>query len=80
MKTKSKTDWKRLDALRDEEIDFSDIPPLGPAELSRMTLRLPLPTVAVHLREGNDGPRLTPTARAPKSVASPAPRASVTTW
>ena len=29
-KRRSRTDWKRVDALRDEEIDFSDIPKLGP--------------------------------------------------
>jgi uncharacterized protein (DUF4415 family) len=26
----SKTDWKRIDAMRDEDIDFSDAPELGP--------------------------------------------------
>jgi len=30
MKSQSRTDWKRIDALGDEEIDFSDIPKLGP--------------------------------------------------
>jgi uncharacterized protein (DUF4415 family) len=30
MKRQSRTDWKRIDALRDEDIDFSDIPKLGP--------------------------------------------------
>jgi uncharacterized protein (DUF4415 family) len=30
MKGGSKTDWKRIDSMRDEEIDFSDIPKLGP--------------------------------------------------
>jgi uncharacterized protein (DUF4415 family) len=29
-KTRSKTDWKRVDALRDEDIDFSEIPEQGP--------------------------------------------------
>jgi uncharacterized protein (DUF4415 family) len=29
-KRRSKTDWKRIDALRDEDIDFSEIPELGP--------------------------------------------------
>jgi uncharacterized protein (DUF4415 family) len=29
-KTRSKTDWKRIDSLRDEDIDYSDIPRLGP--------------------------------------------------
>src|ERR1700722_13868073 len=30
-KKRSRTDWKRIDAMRDEEIDFSDSPELGPA-------------------------------------------------
>jgi uncharacterized DUF497 family protein/uncharacterized protein (DUF4415 family) len=29
-KLRSRTDWKRIDAMRDEDIDFSDIPELGP--------------------------------------------------
>jgi uncharacterized protein (DUF4415 family) len=29
-KRRSKTDWKRVDALRDEDIDFSDAAELGP--------------------------------------------------
>jgi uncharacterized protein (DUF4415 family) len=28
-KRRSRTDWKRVDSLRDEDIDFSDIPELG---------------------------------------------------
>lgn len=30
MKKKSLTDWKRIDAMKDEDIDFSDIPELTP--------------------------------------------------
>ena len=29
-KKASKTDWKRIDGMRDEDIDFSDIPEQGP--------------------------------------------------
>jgi len=29
-KQRSRTDWKRIDAMRDEDIDYSDIPKLGP--------------------------------------------------
>jgi len=29
-KKPSRTDWKRVDALRDEDINFSDIPKQGP--------------------------------------------------
>jgi uncharacterized protein (DUF4415 family) len=29
-KRKPKTDWARVDAIRDEDIDYSDIPPITP--------------------------------------------------
>ena len=29
-KRSSKTDWKRIDAMGDEDIDYSDIPKMGP--------------------------------------------------
>ena len=29
-KKRSRTDWKRVDSLRDEDIDYSDIPEQGP--------------------------------------------------
>jgi uncharacterized protein (DUF4415 family) len=29
-KRRSRTDWKRVDALKDADIDFSDAPELGP--------------------------------------------------
>ena len=29
-KKRSRTDWKRIDAMRDEDIDLSDAPELGP--------------------------------------------------
>jgi uncharacterized protein (DUF4415 family) len=34
-KKRSRTDWKRVDALRDEDIDFSDMPELGPDFFAR---------------------------------------------
>jgi len=34
-KKRSKTDWKRIDAMRDEDIDFSEIPELGPDFFAR---------------------------------------------
>jgi len=49
-KRQSRTDWKRIDALRDEEIDLSDSPELGadffanaiiwPGPKKQITLRL----------------------------------------
>ena len=29
LKKQSKTDWERIDAMKDEDIDYSDIPELG---------------------------------------------------
>jgi uncharacterized protein (DUF4415 family) len=34
-KKRSGMDWKRVDALRDEDIDFSDMPELGPDFFAR---------------------------------------------
>jgi len=36
---KSKTDWKRLDAMKDEDIDFSDIPEVTPEMFARGIVR-----------------------------------------
>lgn len=33
---KSQTDWERLEAMTDEKIDFSDIPPLTESQLRAM--------------------------------------------
>jgi uncharacterized protein (DUF4415 family) len=48
----SKTDWARVSALTDAEIDTSEIPPLGDSFFSRARLRLPtepLVEVTLHL-------------------------------
>jgi uncharacterized protein (DUF4415 family) len=54
----SKTDWKRLDALRDEELDFSEIPEITPEMFARAVVReglRPKPTKAqVTLRIDRD--------------------------
>jgi hypothetical protein len=41
LKKKSETDWARIDAMTDEEIDFSDIPPLDDAFFERAVKVLP---------------------------------------
>lgn len=41
MNKTSKTDWKRLEALKDEWIDTSDIPALGDKFFARAELRIP---------------------------------------
>jgi uncharacterized protein (DUF4415 family) len=51
-KPTSKTDWARVSALTDAEIDTSEIPPLGDSFFSRARLRLPaqpLVEVTLHL-------------------------------
>ncbi|MBK9053849.1 MAG: BrnA antitoxin family protein [Chloroflexi bacterium] len=40
-KNSSRTDWERVDAMTDEEIDYSDIPPLDDAFFTHARLRLP---------------------------------------
>jgi uncharacterized protein (DUF4415 family) len=47
MKKPSETDWTRVEALTDETIDTSDIPPLTEAYFTRAELRLPKELVAV---------------------------------
>lgn len=37
--TKSRTDWKRVDALNDRRIDFSDMPELTPEMFARAVVR-----------------------------------------
>ena len=41
MKRTSRTDWDRLDKMTDEEIDYSDIPPLTDDFFARAKLVLP---------------------------------------
>lgn len=47
---KSGTDWKRLRGMKDEEIDFSDIPPIDKAMFKKMVIRLPEKKAALSLR------------------------------
>lgn len=46
----SQTDWERIDAMADEDIDTSDIPPLTDAFFKRAKLRLPRERVATTLQ------------------------------
>ncbi len=47
---KSETDWERLEKMTDEEIDYSDIPPLGEDFFAHAELRLPRPKQTVTIR------------------------------
>ena len=52
MNNTSKTDWARIDAMSDDEIDTSDILPLTDEFFSKAKLRLPsssLATVAIRV-------------------------------
>ena len=50
MKKASETDWARIDAMTDEMIDTSDIPPLSEEFFARATWRMPKPSVSVNVR------------------------------
>ena len=52
MNNTSRTDWARIDAMSDDEIDTSDIPPLTDEFFSNAKLRMPsssLATVAIRV-------------------------------
>jgi uncharacterized protein (DUF4415 family) len=78
-KRRSRTDWKRVDALRDSDIDFSDMPELGPDFFARaiiwpgpkkqITLRLD-PDVLAFFRKSGKGYQTTINAVLRKYVES----------
>ncbi len=47
MSSTSRTDWSRIDAMGDEDIDTSDIPPLTEKFFDKAQLRLPRSSIAV---------------------------------
>jgi uncharacterized protein (DUF4415 family) len=49
-KKRSRTNWAKIDALKDGEVDFSDIPEQGKAFFKRAVLRLPQAKTAVTIR------------------------------
>lgn len=50
----SLTDWDRVDALTDEDIDTSDIPPLDETFFANAILRLPHPKETITIRVDAD--------------------------
>ncbi|MCL4266052.1 MAG: BrnA antitoxin family protein [Anaerolineae bacterium] len=54
MKNISQTDWDKVDALIDEEIDTSDIPPLGDDFFANAELRLPQAKQTITIRLDKD--------------------------
>ena len=53
-KNTSLTDWKRVDALTDDDIDTSDIPPLDEDFFANAELRMPEPKQAITIRVDKD--------------------------
>jgi uncharacterized protein (DUF4415 family) len=54
MNNSSKTDWNKVDALTDEDIDTSDIPPLTAEFFRRAKVRLPSAPVPVTIQVDPD--------------------------
>jgi uncharacterized protein (DUF4415 family) len=50
LKKPSETDWDRIDAMRDEDLDTSDIPELDDSFFANAVIRLPEPKASVTLR------------------------------
>lgn len=50
LKKVSKTDWERVDAMSDEDIDISDIPPLDETFFANAQIRLPSRKVPITIR------------------------------
>jgi len=47
MNKPSESDWARVDAMTDEMIDTSDIPPLADEFFAKATWRMPRPSVSI---------------------------------
>jgi uncharacterized protein (DUF4415 family) len=54
MSNTSRTDWSKIDAMTDEDIDTSDIPPLSEEFFASSKLRLPLSQATVAVRIDNE--------------------------
>lgn len=50
----SKTDWARVDATKDSEIDYSEIPELDREFFQKAVLRMPEPKTTVTIRLDRD--------------------------
>jgi len=53
-KNTSQTDWERVDALSDNEIDTSDIPPLDDDFFANAELKMPEPKQSITIRVDKD--------------------------
>ncbi len=50
----SRTDWARIDAMSDEDIDTSDIPPLSEEFFARAQLRMPKSAIPITIQVDSD--------------------------
>ncbi len=53
-KNSSLTDWERVDALTDDDIDTGDIPPLDEDFFANAELKMPEPKQAITIRVDKD--------------------------
>lgn len=54
LKKPSETDWARVDGMTDEEVDTSDVPPLGDEFFAAAQWRMPRRKTAVTLSVDDD--------------------------
>ena len=54
MKKHSKTNWDRLDSMRDEDIDYSDIPELGDDFFKNAVVVMPQNKITITIRLDKD--------------------------
>jgi uncharacterized protein (DUF4415 family) len=54
MNNTSKTDWNKIDAMNDADIDTSDIPPLSDEFFAKAQLRMPKSAVAITVQVDPD--------------------------
>jgi uncharacterized protein (DUF4415 family) len=54
LKKRSKTDWKRINLLKDEDIDYSDIPELGKDFFTNAVIKMPEPKTTITIRLDRD--------------------------
>jgi len=54
LKKHSKTDWDRLDSMKDEDIDYSDIPELGEDFFKNAVVVMPQNKITITIRLDKD--------------------------
>ena len=54
LRKRSKTDWKRIDAMKDQDIDYSDIPELGDDFFKNAVIRMPETKATITMRLDRD--------------------------